>query len=543
MECRESVQPVEVQRNQNHLYEIGILYQCPCEKTKIWTNSIRGGLVGHQELIKKLLGHSNNFYQGFCNDLFCGFNLQHPIDVIKNGVEWAPDVWMDLTGCHLCQNYFGYWAGEKEPETNPPIIMQFYRNHLGDVKKLVQEIFPRENPKLAEGNPRRKQACPIHGATWTSKEQRCSECQGFGLCFDCKKAGSNKPFCYLCDRTPKKRGIKMNRNPKYPKIPPETIENIIYDLWEGLPQTEIARKYNLSQGAISVIARKHDLGTGKGSWNFLRGPITPEILEEIELDLWEGVLTQPEIAEKYKVSQSEVSRLAKKFGLGGTSWIGSGFRANPDDTLTAAGKHLTQLDDLVENVHYCETSSDTIPICDAEEGFLTSKASNINCPDCIEILESEKNVNLKKNPRIPYEVGNIYEDKEILDDPDTELTPYFVITAFREEQKEFIMRPVRSVEGKWEFAGGTFAVKLDRHGYLKGSFNRILVDRWLDMPRENPIEWGKHLKRSDLENLNRDEFEEDDEFEDEFDGEFGDEDELEINPDRDYSKWKGYGKN
>ena len=51
--CRKPLKPSELVLNRHHLYEIGILYICPCQKTRIWTNSIRRSLGGHQELFKK----------------------------------------------------------------------------------------------------------------------------------------------------------------------------------------------------------------------------------------------------------------------------------------------------------------------------------------------------------------------------------------------------------------------------------------------------------------------------------------------------------
>lgn len=58
-------------------------------------------------------------------------------------------------------------------------------------------------------NPR-KPACPKHGFTWTSKQWRCPQCHGFGLCFDCTVEKIEVPFCYVCDRTPKKKKNRSN---------------------------------------------------------------------------------------------------------------------------------------------------------------------------------------------------------------------------------------------------------------------------------------------------------------------------------------------
>ena len=49
----------------------------------------------------------------------------------------------------------------------------------------------------------------------------------------------------------------------------------------------------------------------------LRNPRSSKIIEEIKFDLWEGLLTQNEIAHKYGVTQAYVSQVAKKAGMRG----------------------------------------------------------------------------------------------------------------------------------------------------------------------------------------------------------------------------------
>lgn len=80
----------------------------------------------------------------------------------------------------------------------------------------------------------------------------------------------------------------------------------------------------------------------------------------------------------------------------------------------------------------------------------------------------------RRNPAPKYELGDIYEDKKDLD-PDSDLTPYYVIVAISDDG--FVLRPVREVDDKWQYAGETFGAKVDRFGYLKG-FKRGLHDRW-----------------------------------------------------------------
>lgn len=148
------------------------------------------------------------------------------------------------------------------------------------------------------------QDCYRNKYTKVSAES-CNECGGFGKIPECSKCGDIASF----------------RNP-HSKLTPEQKEDIEYDLWEGFTQKEIARKRHLSQPYISILARKAGLGARRrGNWNFLIEPQTPEMLQQIELDLWEGVLTQTQIAEKYRQHQSAISKIAKSLDLSGRSWI------------------------------------------------------------------------------------------------------------------------------------------------------------------------------------------------------------------------------
>lgn len=76
--------------NNNHLYHIGTLFVCGCEKSKVWTNSIRDD--------KKLLALIDGtlprnpygkveYTNGFCDDLYCGFTLKDKMQVMQSGVD------------------------------------------------------------------------------------------------------------------------------------------------------------------------------------------------------------------------------------------------------------------------------------------------------------------------------------------------------------------------------------------------------------------------------------------------------------------------
>ena len=104
---------LEITENTKHLYTIGQLYSCGCSKSKIWTNSIRD----EKNLLNFIEGKSSKYYQGFCNDLFCGF-CYGTLLPLKNGyVIPEYDVRFDLYGCVKCNNKIAINGHKKDPET------------------------------------------------------------------------------------------------------------------------------------------------------------------------------------------------------------------------------------------------------------------------------------------------------------------------------------------------------------------------------------------------------------------------------------------
>lgn len=122
MHCKSGLYPMEIVVNPKHLYPIGIMYRCgsTCNKTKVWTNSIRGGQEGYRDLIDYLNGETERFYQGICNDKYCGMCFGF-IQCLKNGYPW-PGMKdnADIYGCRSCDNKFAAWLRIYDEE-NPDL--------------------------------------------------------------------------------------------------------------------------------------------------------------------------------------------------------------------------------------------------------------------------------------------------------------------------------------------------------------------------------------------------------------------------------------
>ena len=145
--------------NPNHLYPIGIMYRCgaPCNKTQIWTNSIRGGQEGYRDLIAYLQLDTDRFMQGICNDKYCGKCFGY-IQCLKNGYSWpGAHRNADLYGCKACDNKFAAWTDLYEDENqdfkDDRSYYGFYRFYAkklkapGDpLRKLMEQDSQRHNP-------------------------------------------------------------------------------------------------------------------------------------------------------------------------------------------------------------------------------------------------------------------------------------------------------------------------------------------------------------------------------------------------------------
>lgn len=136
--CHDGLHSVDVIINPHHIYRIGQLRQCQCGKSRVWTNSVRN----EDKLIDFFEGREREYYNGFCNDRFCGYCFK-PIYPLENGVTppWPDKVRWDRHGCTKCshnQNILmnGFQEG-KENDTMP--ILNWYKGQLNKLKRLVQE--------------------------------------------------------------------------------------------------------------------------------------------------------------------------------------------------------------------------------------------------------------------------------------------------------------------------------------------------------------------------------------------------------------------
>jgi hypothetical protein len=144
--CKEDLLPLFVAENTKHIYTTGQLYQCGCDKSKIWTNSIRN----KEAFLKFLNGENPKYTQGFCNDLFCGHCFRN-IYPLQNGIppvqSWETQR-RDRYGCLKCQQ-------------NQNIAINSFAFHPeGDTQQIV-DWYRRHQKELPQGKPTRFSSTPI----------------------------------------------------------------------------------------------------------------------------------------------------------------------------------------------------------------------------------------------------------------------------------------------------------------------------------------------------------------------------------------------
>jgi hypothetical protein len=141
-ECHRPLLGEEIVRNYKHIYDIGQMRQCTCGKSKVWTNSIRNEV----NLVAYLTGKSDRYYNGFCNDKFCGVCFK-PLYPLQNGVN-APfrhPNRMDRWGCTKGHNdniLFDMFLEDKELESHK--VLDWYRTRLRELEQIMQQDAAKE---------------------------------------------------------------------------------------------------------------------------------------------------------------------------------------------------------------------------------------------------------------------------------------------------------------------------------------------------------------------------------------------------------------
>ncbi len=147
--CQEPMVSKRITTNAKHLYNIGQVFECPCGKGKLWTNSIRN----EDEFIAFAEGKRPNYRHGFCNDKKCG-HCGSDVVPYKNGVMMFGQRG-DRYGCKRCNPPIGgdYYAtkaivvfGNLWPEgsrdggaTGGQMLEQWYKNKLPMLKQVHGE--------------------------------------------------------------------------------------------------------------------------------------------------------------------------------------------------------------------------------------------------------------------------------------------------------------------------------------------------------------------------------------------------------------------
>lgn len=128
----------DIVTNQHHIYPHGQTYTCKCGKSSVWTNSIR-----NPEHFVAVGGSHKDYYQGFCNDTYCG-HCHQSVGVLKTGDQMYPGGnHYERYGCEHCdqnQRIFTGGSGLRKVPDNTE-IHQWYGQRMSQLKKLVTEAL------------------------------------------------------------------------------------------------------------------------------------------------------------------------------------------------------------------------------------------------------------------------------------------------------------------------------------------------------------------------------------------------------------------
>jgi len=83
--CEGFLLPKSFSTNPKHHFPWGIVYECSCKKSQLWTNSIRGRREFMDIVFGNAVAENSGNMSGFCNDLFCPICFSY-VAVLKNGL-------------------------------------------------------------------------------------------------------------------------------------------------------------------------------------------------------------------------------------------------------------------------------------------------------------------------------------------------------------------------------------------------------------------------------------------------------------------------
>jgi hypothetical protein len=140
--CQKPVRVIDVRTNPHHIYNIGQFMSCPCGQSTVWTNSVRN----EQALLSYFSGKTDKYYQGFCNDRFCGKCFQY-LRCFKNGVDIA-GTRGDRWGCEQCHPtgkamvvIGNLWpeVGGAGGQSGAEHLTQWYWDHLPHLNSVIEK--------------------------------------------------------------------------------------------------------------------------------------------------------------------------------------------------------------------------------------------------------------------------------------------------------------------------------------------------------------------------------------------------------------------
>ena len=111
------------------------MYKCDCGKSMVWTNSIRD----IDAFFACLKDPSKRYYQGFCNDTYCGHCFRY-LQPLQNSFEYE-GAYTDRWGCEHCpENQMILVDREQKDAENegPPKLFDKYKNQEKVLKAHIE---------------------------------------------------------------------------------------------------------------------------------------------------------------------------------------------------------------------------------------------------------------------------------------------------------------------------------------------------------------------------------------------------------------------